>query len=67
MEQIISRTAMRARGAAAFNKDQDRESHGLSPLSSAIDDWLAGFDEAAMAAYCAGQRWPTTSPGGISP
>ncbi len=51
MEQIISREAMRQRGAEAFNAGRTRDSHNMNWHSPALAEWLAGFDEAAHARY----------------
>ncbi|WP_288379812.1 hypothetical protein [uncultured Massilia sp.] len=49
MDQIISREAMRQRGAEAFNDGRPRDSHNMNWHSPALAEWLAGFDEAAQA------------------
>jgi hypothetical protein len=46
-EFIFSRAAMRARGAAAFGSGLGRDDHGMNPGSAAIEDWQAGWDDAA--------------------
>jgi hypothetical protein len=44
-DQIVSRDAMRARGAAAFKAGRRRDDHYMNPGSPAIEDWQAGWDQ----------------------
>lgn len=48
-EAIIPRATIRQRGADAFNAGRSRESHNMNWHSSALAEWLAGFDQAAQA------------------
>lgn len=50
-EQIISRKAIRNKGAAAFNAGVPRDGHNMNPGSAAIDDWRAGWDQAQQEKY----------------
>lgn len=47
MSEIITREAIRAKGAAAFRAGFSRNSHGMNFDAIALADWLAGYDDAA--------------------
>ena len=44
---IITREAIRRKGAAAFAHGRTRESHGFNPGSAAIAEFQKGYDSAA--------------------
>ena len=50
-EPIISRAAIRAKGAAHYHADGTRDSHGFNPGSSAIADFHIGWDTAASTQF----------------
>ena len=45
-DQIVSRSMIFDRGAAAFNAGRTRDSHNMNWHSPALTDWLAGYDHA---------------------
>ena len=47
-DQIVSRSMIFDRGAAAFNAGHPRDSHNMNWHSPALPDWLAGWDHAAQ-------------------
>ena len=47
-DQIVSRSMIFDRGAAAFNAGRTRDSHNMNWHSPALADWVAGFDHAAQ-------------------
>lgn len=48
-DQIVSRTEMHRRGAAAFVGGRGRDEHGMNPGAPAIEDWQKGYDALAAA------------------
>lgn len=47
-DQIVSRSMIFDRGAAAFNAGLPRDSHNMNWHAPALPDWLAGYDCAAQ-------------------
>ena len=52
-DQIVSRASQFDRGQAAFNRGDSRDSHNMNWHAPALADWLAGFDQAALAWHLA--------------
>lgn len=48
-DQIVSRTEMHRRGAAAFVRGLGRDDHNMNAGAPAIEDWQKGHDAAAAA------------------
>jgi hypothetical protein len=49
-DQIVSRERIRAKGRAAFEAGEARDSHCMNWHALCLPDWLAGYDAAAAAA-----------------
>jgi hypothetical protein len=43
MEQIVTRDAIKARGAAAFDAGLSEKEHGMNPGSVAVKEWQFGW------------------------
>lgn len=48
-QAIIHRETICQRGRDAFTAGRTRDSHNMNPGATALEDWLAGFDQAARA------------------